>query len=267
MSSLSIQQMESMASWYQKLLVPALSEQWISNVFDEVQLNTVKSLLDVACGTGVLARTAAKQVGAEIYVAGLDINPGMLKVAEKLNPNIEWYESSAEDLPFEDHTFDAVVCQFGLMFFENRQGALQEMHRVLKSGGHLVVTVFDSLDHIPGYERIIKVYAEVAGEEVAKMLQFPFSFGDVEELEALSSTCGIVSAEVINKQKEAHFSDVRAMVLADVKGWFPLAGISLSEKQVDEVVNRAEIELEEFIGLDRSVTFPLSAHFIIATKN
>lgn len=258
--------MESAASWYQKLLVPALFEQWTGAILDEVQLNTTDRLLDIACGTGVLARAAADQLGTEEYVTGLDLNPGMLKVAGELNPNIEWHKGAAEELPWEDRTFDAVVCQFGLMFFENRKQALQEMCRVLKSDGSLVATVFNSLDHNPGYEGIIKVYDEIAGREVAETLQFPFSFGDVEKLVDLCSVSGIESAKVITHTKEAHFQDARTMVLADVKGWFPLAGISLGQKKIAQIVKRAEKELSDFVKPDGSVIFPVSAHFIVSTK-
>lgn len=201
-----MQELESAASWYQELLVPALFEKWTDQVLHESRLKTTNRLLDVAC-------------------------------------------------------------QFDLMFFKDRQMALQEMFRVLKSKGRLVVTVFNSLDYIPGYERITKVFAAVAGEEVAEILRFPFSFGDTEELKSLCSTSGITSAKVITHKEDTYFPDVRAMVLADVNGWFPLAGITLDEKQIDEVVSWAEIELKEFIAADRSVTFPMSAHFIVATKN
>lgn len=267
MNNLSVQQLESTVSWYQELLVPALFESWTDQVLIEARLNATDRLLDVACGTGVLARAAADQLGAEGYVEGLDMNPGMLEVAKKLNPHIEWHRGVAEDLPWEDHSFDVVVSQFGLMFFEDCQIALREMFRVLKPQGRLVVTVFDSLDHIPGYERITKVFSAVAGEEVAEALRFPFSFGDTDELKSLCSKSEITSAKIKTYKDEAHFSDVRAMVLADVNGWFPLAGITLNEKQIDEVVNRAEIGLKKFIAPDRSVTFPMSAHFIVATKN
>lgn len=267
MNNLTMQELESAASWYQELLVPALFEKWTDQVLHESRLKATNRLLDVACGTGVLARAAADQLGTEGLVEGLDMNPGMLEVAKKIDPNIEWHQGVAEDLPWEDHTFDVVVCQFGLMFFEDRQMALQEMFRVLKSKGRLVVTVFNSLDYIPGYERITKVFAAVEGEEVAEILRFPFSFSDTEELKSLCSTSGITSAKVITRKEETYFPDVRAMVLADVNGWFPLAGITLDEKQIDEVVSRAEIELKEFIAADRSVTFPMSAHFIVATKN
>ena len=89
-------------------------------------------MLDVACGTGVLARAVADRVGAKGSVVGLDVNPGMLAVAERLAPSITWRQGRAESLPFEKEDFDAVLSQFALMFFEDQVAALEEMKRVLR---------------------------------------------------------------------------------------------------------------------------------------
>ncbi|HEX9756314.1 MAG TPA: methyltransferase domain-containing protein [Nitrospiria bacterium] len=104
-------------------------------------------VLDVACGTGVLAREASLRVGSSGAVFGLDLNPGMLHIAERHAPSIKWRQGRAESLPFPDQSFDTVVSQFGLMFFTDRPQALREMFRVLTPGGHLGIAVWDSLDH------------------------------------------------------------------------------------------------------------------------
>jgi ubiquinone/menaquinone biosynthesis C-methylase UbiE len=98
-------------------------------------------VLDVACGTGVVAREAARRVGPAGAVAGLDRNEGMLAVARRMAPGIAWRHGLAEALPFPDGAFDAVICQFGLMFFEDRGKALGEMWRALRPGGRLAVAV------------------------------------------------------------------------------------------------------------------------------
>jgi ubiquinone/menaquinone biosynthesis C-methylase UbiE len=87
-------------------------------------------VLDVACGTGILASEASARVGPNGYVAGVDPNPGMLAVAARIAPSIEWRKGTAELLPYPDQSFDAVVSQFGLMFFIDRHQALREMLRV-----------------------------------------------------------------------------------------------------------------------------------------
>ena len=83
-------------------------------------------MLDVACGTGILARTVAAEIGDNGYVAGLDPNAGMLAVAREIAPSIDWRQGIAEAIPFPDRSFDAVVSQFGFMFFRDRHRALRQ---------------------------------------------------------------------------------------------------------------------------------------------
>src|SRR5512134_552654 len=139
------------AQAYEALMVPALFGQWAAKVADAAQIRPGQRVLDVACGTGVLAREAAARTGPTGFVAGLDPSPGMLEVAAHLAPAVDWRQGVAESLPFPDHSFDAVVCQFGLMFFRDRREALRQAVRVLTPDGCLAVAVWDSLDNIPAY--------------------------------------------------------------------------------------------------------------------
>ena len=267
MNNLSIPELKKTASQYEKLMVPALFMNWSQRLLDEAGIKPEDRLLDVACGTGIVARNALKRNGGNgVYVAGLDPNPGMLAVAESITSRAEWREGMAEELPFEDDSFDVVVSQFGLMFFSDRKAALQELVRVLVPGGRLVVSVFDSLDNNPGYRIMTEAFANVAGEEVAQALRAPFSLGDIGELKSLCRASGLTSAEVATYDGKARFPDVRTMVLADVKGWFPLAGIELTDEQIEEVVHRVEPALQPFISPDGRVEFPMPAHFIKFVK-
>ena len=107
-----------------------------------------------------------------------------------------------------------------------------------------------------------QVFSRVAGEDVAEALRGPFSMGDTKELNALCSESGLSSAEVTTHNDKARFPDVRTMVLADVKGWFPLAGIHLSDEQIDRTVHQLETALQEYISSDGRLEFPMPAHFI-----
>src|SRR5262249_16959773 len=108
-------------------------------------------VLDVACGTGVLARSAKSRVGPRGMVYGLDLNAGMLSVAAHSEPDISWVPGRAEALPMGDGTFDRVLCQFGLMFFADRGIAIREMARVLRPGGRVCVATWAGVAQSPGY--------------------------------------------------------------------------------------------------------------------
>ncbi|GAA5520102.1 class I SAM-dependent methyltransferase [Aliifodinibius salicampi] len=267
MSKLSLEELKNTATWYQELMVPALFEKWPDQILEEAKIKSAEKLLDVACGTGVLAIAGAERLGEKGFTAGLDMNPGMLAVAEKLAPDIEWHQGTAEDIPWGEESFDVVVSQFGLMFFEDKQKALREMFRVLKPGGRLVIAVFDSLDNIPGYKIMARIFGQVVGEEVEEALRFPFSLGEVDVLKFLCSKSGLTGAKINTCEGNARFPDVRTMVLADVKGWFPLARFVLDEYQIDEVVTKAESDLKEFVTTYGAVVFPMPAHFVTITKN
>src|SRR5688500_17922473 len=112
------------ADVYERLFVPAEFQEWAPRVIEAARVRQGQRVLDVACGTGVLAREAAGVAGSGGHVAGVDLDGGMLIVAARVAPWIDWREASAESLPFADASFDAVVSQFWLMFFPDRRAAL-----------------------------------------------------------------------------------------------------------------------------------------------
>ena len=149
---------------YQALFVPSLIGVFAPIVADAASIAVGDRVLDVACGTGVLTRAGAARVGAGGEVAGLDPNRGMLTVAREQSPAIAWHEGTAESLPFSDGRFDAVVSQFGLMFFADRRAALGEMRRVLRPGGRLAIAVWDSLAAIPAFAAEVALFQRIAGQ-------------------------------------------------------------------------------------------------------
>jgi len=122
------------AKAYEAFFVPALFGQWAVKVLDAAHIQVGQRVLDVACGTGVLARAAITRIGSGGQVVGIDPNPGMVAVARQFEPRVEWREGVAESLTFPNNSFDAVVSQFGLMFFTDRPQAIREMMRVLAPG-------------------------------------------------------------------------------------------------------------------------------------
>ncbi|MFQ5468502.1 MAG: methyltransferase domain-containing protein, partial [Kiloniellaceae bacterium] len=134
------------AEVYESCFVPAIFGAWASPVADAAGIEAGKRVLDVACGTGVLAREAFRRVGQKGQVVGVDLNEGMLAVAARTEPKVEWRQGDAEHLPFEDASFDVVVSQFALMYFPDRVAALREMWRVLAPDGRLAVVAWAPIE-------------------------------------------------------------------------------------------------------------------------
>ncbi len=128
--------------YYERYFVPVIGKPVALDLLDRAALQPGENVLDVACGTGIVACLALQKVGDTGSVTGLDINAGMLTVARSTHPNtIEWHEAGADKMPFSDGTFDVVFCQMGLQFMEDRPAALKEMYRVLNPGGRVILNM------------------------------------------------------------------------------------------------------------------------------
>lgn len=257
-----LQEQVAAAQAYEDLFVPGLFRQWAPTLAQAARLAPGKRVLDVACGTGILARELVTRVGPSGSVAGLDPMPGMLAVARRIAPHIEWVPGAAEHLPFPDSAFDAVVSQFGLMFFADRTGALQEMLRVLRPGGHLAVAVWDSLDNIPAFAAEVAVLDRVAGPAAANALRAPFVLGDKTELARLAYAAGIAQPTVRTHPGTACFPSIRSLVEADLRGWLPVMGVMLEEQVIQRVLDEADRALRGFADAQGRAVFQVSAHVL-----
>ncbi len=254
------------AAVYEAFFVPALFEEWAHRVATAARVEPGDDVLDVACGTGVLARAASDRVGRRGSVAGLDLNPGMLAVASRAAPQIQWRQGAAEALPYDDSSFDAVLSQFGLMFFENRHTALTEMLRVLRPGGRLAIAVWGPLKDSPGYAALTELLERRIGTQAADLLRQPFVLSDVKDVTQLLAHAGIGSAKVTPTEGTVRFPTVRSWVEADVKGWFPQAGIVLRDAEIESLIAGAERTLGSFVEPNGVVRFPIVAHVITHQK-
>jgi ubiquinone/menaquinone biosynthesis C-methylase UbiE len=252
------------AETYEEFFVPALFQEWPERVLDAAHVKSGYRVLDVACGTGILARTAAERVGPEGSVVGLDINKGMLAVAENTAPQIKWKHGSAESIPFEDGSFDAVVSQFGLMFFEDRSAAIQEMARVLMPGKHLAVAVWDTLENTPGYASMAALLERLFGAQTAQALYSPYSLGNTKDLLPLFEGPNLQDVEIHTIDGTACFASINAWVFTDIKGW--TLSDSINESQYQLLLAEAEKELQQYVLPDGTVKFRAPAHIVTATK-
>ncbi|MBW3671313.1 MAG: methyltransferase domain-containing protein [Acidobacteria bacterium] len=255
------------AKAYEAVMVPALFGQWASHVADAAGIKHGQRVLDVACGTGVLSREAASRTGRADLVAGIDPAAGMLEVARQAAPTLEWRQGVAESLPFPDQSFDSVVSQFGLMFFNDRKQALREMLRVLSPGGTLAVAVWDSLENSAAYDIEVDLLDRVAGQRAADTLRAPFVLGDTEELKTLFEGAGVSSVNITTRHGTARFPSVQAMVEADLRGWLPVMGVVLEEERIQSILAEADGALREYVTAEGQVVFDAPAAEVIERIN
>lgn len=254
----------SAAEVYEEFFVPALFQEWVSRVAEVAEIRPGQNVLDVACGTGVLAREAAGRVGESGAVTGLDVNDGMLAVAWQKASEIEWRRGRAEELPFDDHEFDAVISQFGLMFFEDRRRAIREMVRVLRPGGHLAVAVWDSLENCSGYAAVVDIMERLFSNPAADAVRAPFVLGHRDQLISLFSGVGLTDMAVRTFRGTAQYPSIQSWMYTDVRGW-TLANM-IDEDQYALLLDEAQPVLQPFVNGDGSVSFDMPAHIVTGRK-
>lgn len=254
------------ATAYEELHVPALFQEWVDPVLDAAGVQPGHHVLDIACGTGILARSALERVGDRGAVTGVDPNPGMLTVARRIEPAVMWKEGVAESLPLPDESVDAVVSQFGMMFFTDRVEAAREMLRVLREDGRLAVAVWDALENQPAYDLEVKLLEEMAGAEAADALRAPFVLGDPTELAGIFEAAGAENVTVSSQTGTAHFPDIRTLVGADLRGWLPIMGVDLPEDRIERILTEAERVMSRFVTPDGTVVFDSPAHIVSARR-
>ncbi|MEM9557909.1 MAG: methyltransferase domain-containing protein [Acidobacteriota bacterium] len=254
------------AEGYEALLVPALTSHWTEPLLDATRVTEGDRVLDVACGTGIAARGARRRVGETGSVVAVDPGAGMLAVAARLEPAIDWRRGVAEDLPVDESAFDVVLCQLGLMFFNDRHQALRAMRRALRPGGRLGLVVWDSLAANPAYATFVALLERLAGTAAADGVRAPFALGDVEALRALCVEAGLAETEITTRSGHASFPSLRAMLEADLRGWLPLLGIVLDDALIDRIIAEAKDEMASLVDTDGTLEFPSSAHLVTAAR-
>ena len=251
------------AEVYESRFVPAIFAQWAAPLLEAAGVGRGHHVLDVGCGTGILARTAADRIAPSGRVIGLDLNEGMLAVARRLRPDLEWRRGDAADLPFADETFDAVLCQSALMFFPNPSRALAEMARVCRPAGTVGVQVYASLDAQPAYRPWVEMVAGQVGAEALSLLGTYWVHGDVDALALRFAAADLEIIDVITRTGTARWSSVDEMV--DVE----IAATPLAERISDALRQRILEESRALLAAyttESGAEVPLVSHLVVARK-
>jgi len=249
---------DAAAEYYETHFVPAIFSTWAPLVVDAADLAPGQRVLDVACGTGIVARAAAERVGEAGGVVGIDLNASMLKVARRLCPAVDWREGDATRLPFADASFDATLSQAGLMFMPDPAAVLREMGRVVRANGIVVVHVFGESE---GYECLAEVLEDVAGAEVARIFRAPFAMADARKLLGLLESAGLRSVRLETFARPARFASVDEVVKTEIEAW-----VLKGRVDVEAVLPAARERLARYVGADGTVALPMKGHIVTSCK-
>ncbi len=252
------------AELYEAAFVPVFFAQWAPTLCAAAGIGPGQRVLDVACGTGIVARTAADLVGATGSVVGLDLNEAMLTVARRVTPGVEWHQGDAADLPFDDSSFDTVVSQMALMFFPDRRAAIEQMRRVVRTGGSVAVLVPGRLETQPAFAPFVAMAAEMAGREAAALLGTYFACGDLEELTALFEAAALRVVEASTPLGTYRAPSVDAFVTTEVEST-PLVE-RISDDEYRRIRDGAREVLSPFVLPGGSVEAPFGCNLVVAAS-
>ena len=253
---------------YDAYMVPSMFGPWVGDVIALAHLRPAERVLDVACGTGTATLIAATHVTSRGSVAGLDVDPGMIEVsrAKSLSPDgarVAWCCENALKMPFQDGSFDVVLCLQGLQFFPDRLAGLKEMRRVLTTAGRLVASVWRAIEHCKGHDALAKVLERYGLD--AQAARRPFSLGNAEELISLGQKAGFRNVGVQAMTKIMRFSSPQDFVEKLAAG-APSTRHALAKVPDDrrrQLVEEVGAELQIYIDAE-GVGIPYASHLLLA---
>ncbi|MEX0791060.1 MAG: methyltransferase domain-containing protein, partial [Actinomycetota bacterium] len=243
---------------YEAQLVPRIFRPWAERLVGAANLMAGERVLDLACGTGIVARTAAPRVGPRGTVVGVDVNPAMLDLARSLTgDSIEFVESNAQDLPFEDSSFDVAFCQQGLQFFTDRLAALREVYRVITPRGRAVFAIWRGLEHHLAMDTMDRVVARYLPAEALEGSDAPFWLGDLEQVRTLFASAGFARVYIRTHISEIRFRSAGEMLNGLTGAHAPVAGaIAALDDEIKETMYREMADAFATYTDDDGVLFP-----------
>jgi SAM-dependent methyltransferase len=257
---------------YERYLVPAMFGPWAADLVTLAAPQPGERVLDVACGTGSVARLVAPYVETTGRVVGLDLDVGRLAVARALpsppGAGIEWREGDALALPFAEAVFDLVCCQQGVQFFPDRHTGLGEMYRVLVPGGRLALNVWRAIEYNPVALAMAKALGRHVSPEAEAFRHMPFALGDAEALRALVVGAGFSEVVIRPAVKVLRFPSAEAFVkryLAGASPQWPQLIAQADDQARAGLLREVSAAVQAYVDAD-GFAMPKASHLVTARR-
>ncbi len=216
---------------YERSLVAPLFHPWAELLLERADLAPTMRVIDVACGTGIVARLAYRRGAAS--VVGVDSSSPMLEVAREIEPSVDWREGDAAALPVgPKEQFERVFCQQGLQFFANRQAAAGELRRITAAGGSLLAAVWRAAKEMPVFEALQRA----AERHIGPVDDQRYAFGDADALAQLLSGAGFAHVRVEQASLVARFTDGAEFVRMNAMALVGMSSVRVPEDERDRLV-------------------------------
>jgi SAM-dependent methyltransferase len=208
---------EAIAAQYERYLVPLIFEPYAADMAARVTSRSPQRVLEIAAGTGLVTRAMSATLGRDVAIVATDLSQSMIDHAQTLGTErpVEWRRADVMALPFGDQEFDAVVCQFGVMFFPHRSTAFAEAHRVLRPGGVFIFNVWDRIEENEFADTVATAVASMfPGDPPSFLARTPYGYSDRSAIRRdLSGGGFLAEAQVttITERSRADSADIPAI--------------------------------------------------------
>jgi ubiquinone/menaquinone biosynthesis C-methylase UbiE len=257
----SVLSQQSFPEIYERVLVPSIFEPWARDLIDRARpIGPSDRILDLGCGTGIVARLLRDRLGGATRIVGLDANPQMIATARRLAPELEWREANAMSLPFEDGAFELVMCQEMLQFVPDRAAAAREIRRVLEPGGRLIASTWRPRAESP----LLESLGVIAERHLGTSNDKRHALGDSDELRAMLVGAGFTDVRVELVSRIEHYASFPVRISAMAMN-FELASLPEAERERRfEAVEADSAAVLARFATGGSVASPVRANVVTA---